>query len=651
MSGIVGIVNLGGAPVEPSLLERLTDFLTFRGPDARRIWLDGHIGFGHTALWTTFDAPRERQPCSLDGQVWITADARIDARADLIEQLAQRCGTSSLPPHVRVPPAGSHGQEPVLIPQPREKDGLATGRDLVAATDVELILLAYHVWGEDCVEHLLGDFAFAIWDGRKHRLFCARDHMGVKPFYYARIGNCVIFSNTLDCIRQHPAVSDKLNDLAIADFLLFGLNQDPFTTAFADIQRLPAAHTATWSNEEVQIRRYWTLPIDQPLRLPRPEDYTGRFRELLQVAVRDRLRTDRIAIFMSGGLDSSAMAAAACDLLRERPGSFSINAFTAVYVRAMPDRERYYAGLVASHLGIPIHFSARDDEILARSDRQLLVDTPEPVYDPSDHAHWVDYQRQVALEGRVLFYGEGPDNALRCDWRAHLASLRRERRYGRMLPDFLWHVFGHPRIPFVGRLTSWLKGYRKTNFPAWFNERFAGRLGLRGRWEEVQSGPPLLHPTRPRGYQAMSISLWQDFLESFDIANAETRSEVRHPYLDIRFIRFLLSVPAIPWCCNKYLSRRALRGVLPHQVIRRPKTPLAKDPSYERARRSGMPQVPVTDELLRYVNPQRVPQRVGKNVEAFRADMRSIGLAYWLRTLGQRKRPTSVEEEIYGTTR
>src|SRR5215472_19286110 len=105
MSGIVGIVNLDGAPVEPRLLERLTDFLTFRGPDARRTWLDGQVGFGHTALWTTFDARREHQPCSLDGQVWITADARIDARAGLVEQLAQRYRTGSLPRYVRVPSA------------------------------------------------------------------------------------------------------------------------------------------------------------------------------------------------------------------------------------------------------------------------------------------------------------------------------------------------------------------------------------------------------------------------------------------------------------------------------------------------------------------------------------------------------------------
>ena len=115
---------------------------------------------------------------------------------------------------------------------------MATGI-LASATDVELILRAYQVWGEDCVERLLGDFCFAIWDAPRRRLFCARDQMGVKPFFYAHLGSCFIFSNTLDCVRQHPAVSDRINDLAIADFLVYDMSQDPGATAFVDIRRLP----------------------------------------------------------------------------------------------------------------------------------------------------------------------------------------------------------------------------------------------------------------------------------------------------------------------------------------------------------------------------------------------------------------------------
>ena len=127
------------------------------------------------------------------------------------------------------------------------------------ANDAELILHAYHAWGDDCVNHLIGDFAFAIWDGRERRVFCARDHFGVKPFYYAQRRHFFVFSNTLTCVRLHPSVPDDLNDLAIADFLLFGVNRDASTTAFEGIARLPAAGALTLSATGARRSRYWAL--------------------------------------------------------------------------------------------------------------------------------------------------------------------------------------------------------------------------------------------------------------------------------------------------------------------------------------------------------------------------------------------------------
>jgi len=186
MSGFVGILNLDGAPVDRALLERMTQSLAFRGPDARHVWCQGPVGLGHALLQITNGTALEKQPAQLDGRLWITADARIDARTELIEKLK----------------AKSQAAGALALPTP----------------DAELILHAYDAWGEACVEHLLGDFSFAIWDAREKRLFCARDHFGVKPFYYAQVGSCLIFCNTLNCVRMHPGVSSRLNDLAIADF-------------------------------------------------------------------------------------------------------------------------------------------------------------------------------------------------------------------------------------------------------------------------------------------------------------------------------------------------------------------------------------------------------------------------------------------------
>src|SRR5919108_1869432 len=137
MSGIVGILNLDHAPIDGRLLRRMTEFMICQGPDAQEIWTQGHVGFGHALLKTTENSVHEHQPFTLDTRVWIVADARVDAQRDLIAKLE----------------ASDHK--------------INKGR-----TDVELVLRAYHVWGERCVEHLLGDFSFAIWDGPRGRLFC-----------------------------------------------------------------------------------------------------------------------------------------------------------------------------------------------------------------------------------------------------------------------------------------------------------------------------------------------------------------------------------------------------------------------------------------------------------------------------------------------
>src|SRR5260370_4836954 len=232
--------------------------------------MDGSIGLGHAMLRTTYESLGERQPASLDGRFWIAADARLDGRAGFIAEL-QRCGRG-------VPPS---------------------------AADSDLILHAYSTWGTPCVERLKGDFSFAIWDARNKHLFCARDHFGIKPFYYVQRGDLFLFSNTLNCVRTHPEASGELTDAALGDFLLFGLNCDNATTCFRDIQRLPPAHSLSISPDGLKIRRYWTPPTDRRNRYSRPEAYVENFRSLLKAAVADRLRLDRVGILLSGGLDSS----------------------------------------------------------------------------------------------------------------------------------------------------------------------------------------------------------------------------------------------------------------------------------------------------------------------------------------------------------
>ena len=337
MSGIVGIVNFDGAPVDRDLVTRMTESMVFRGPDALQILVERNVGFGHTMLRTTWEAEDEKQPLTLDGKIWLTADARIDGRAELTQKLGVSESTNN---------------------------------------DAELILRAYHSWKEQCIDHLIGDFAFAIWDSNEHRLFCARDHFGVKPLYYARTSaDCFIFSNTLNTLRLHPSVSDELHEPAIADYVLFGLNQDLASTTFRDIQRVPAGHTLSISKSSLTIRRYWQLTADNA-KDP-DKNCVEQFQQLLTTATKDRLRTSRIGISMSGGLDSTSLAAITQDLLRDDRRS-SIRACTNVYDSLFPDEERHYSELAANVLGIPLTQLAGDCYSLFDSDVANDLKQPEP---------------------------------------------------------------------------------------------------------------------------------------------------------------------------------------------------------------------------------------------------------------------------------
>ena len=415
MSGIVGILRLDRGPVDAQLLRKLTQSLVFRGPDAKAIWIDeldaGHVGLGHTLLKTTHEAEREHQPLSLDGNVWIVADARVDGRSNLKAKLQTHAGRT----------------------------------ELTDASDAELILRAYDVWDESCFEHLLGDFVFAIWDRRRQRLFCARDHMGVKPFYYAHIGPHFIFSNTLDCIRLHPAVSDRLNDLAILDFLLFDMNKDPGTTSFADIQRLPPAHTLECEQGKVSTRLYWTLPIAAPIYCSRPGECVERFRELLDTAVTDRLRTDSTGVLMSGGLDSTTVAASAQRVLRRDGAGGSLVAFTQVFDSLIPHEERHYAGLVAEALKIPIEFQSSDDFPLFDGADKPEYHEPEPTHSPWSGSS-MEQLRQLAARSSVALTGLGADPILSSRISVHFRQRLRKHQFGQTLYDATRYLSAEKRM-------------------------------------------------------------------------------------------------------------------------------------------------------------------------------------------------------------
>lgn len=541
MSGFAGIVNLDGAPVSERLAQNMAAAIAFRGPDATSAWCGRGATFTHALLRTTPEAASERQPLTLDGQVWIVGDARVDGRRDLAEALER---------------------EPAA---------------LLRAPDIELILRAYLRWGERCVEHLIGDFAFAVWDASRRRLFAARDHMGVKPLYFARLGSCVIFSNTLTCVRRHPLVSDCPNDVAIADFLLFDVNLNPSATAFADVSRLPPAHTLTAGDGGVTTARYWTVPIEEPLEYPRLRDYTDAFHSLLRTAVDDRLRGGGAGVFMSGGLDSPTLAATAHRLVRGRGDSCTVRAFAWVEDRHDEGRERRYATLAARHIGIPIDFREPDCEPVDWEWEQKPSAAPEPDASSWSGAARATYHQRAAAAGRVFLLGEGPDNLLYYEWRPYLRYLTSTARVSALVTAAARHLVTQRRVPLWNSRGVFSAtadaGVRpsESSFPRWLTSEFERRANLADRWRRPPAVEHPAHPLRPRAHASLYNPLWQTLFEGYDTERTGAHFEVRYPFVDVRMIRFMLAVPAIPWCRRKYLLRRAMRHELPAPIIARDK--------------------------------------------------------------------------------
>ncbi len=543
MSGFVGLLNLDGSPVDEALLGRLTDFLASRGPDAQKTWIHGQVGLGQALLQTAEDCRPEDQPLVAAGPVALAADARVDGRLDLLRRLETR-----------------------------------NPADLQDAPDGELLLRAYLAWGEECLAHLLGDFSFVLWDGRRGRLFCARDHLGIKPLYYARAGNSLLVSNTLNCLRRHPGVSNRLNELALADFLLFDYNQDPGATTFADIQRLPPAHSLIWESGRLTVRPYWSLPFPELLRYSRQQDYVDHFREVLDVAVTDRLRTRRPAVSMSGGMDSTTVAAAAVRALPRGSAPYDFRAYTVVCDHPVPDEERGYAGSAAARLGIPVFFQQVKDYQLYSGFRRNSYPLPEPVHAPL-YASWIDLVHLILPHSRVVLFGEGGD-ALTGYSPRYVYDLLRNGKLIRLAVEAgrcLQRVGCLPPVGFRTGLRRWLfPGKDNEVFPPWLSPASVARLELRSRWATYQKFSA--RPSHPRGeiHQQFACSYWQMLNDwYYETGALGIPLECRLPFFDLRLVTFMLALPPLPWCLNKTLFREAGRDLLPEEVRLRPKAGVA----------------------------------------------------------------------------
>ncbi|MDM5271356.1 asparagine synthase-related protein [Sulfurovum sp. zt1-1] len=537
MSGFITIYHTNGEPVDKQLIHSLTQTLKFRGPDQQNVWIDDNIGMGHALFKTTFEAEYENQPATIDNKVWITCSARIDDRENLVNKM-----------------------------------GMKHSLDLSSTPDSELILHAYKKWGEECLDHLLGDFAFVIWDKTQQKLFCARDHLGTRQLHYAYINNKIIISNSLNTIRQHPDISKELNDKAIAGFLLTGDYTliDKTISVYKDISTLAPTHKLTYKNKHIHIKAYWGIPDNLPLlRYKNDNDYIEHFLEIFKESVNDRIRTSKISILMSGGMDSTAIAAIA----KNSNSNVKIQAVTSIYETMVNDDEKYYADLVSKHLDIPIHFHLADDYQLF--DKGITTTRPLEILTPIQRN---DIQRILASYSRAYLTGDAGDCLLEYT-PFNSTSKRPVNLFHFILQIYKVTKFFH-MLPKGSGIKSVFNPYQKKKeqtykpnllvpYPSWLSSEFEQTFNVHHMWQNFQQWTP---SSSHRAQMQLTRFNWNsdDVLLNPDF----TLSEERDPYRDIRLIKYLFSLPSFPWFYKKYILRNSMSDFLPDEVIKRPKTPL-----------------------------------------------------------------------------
>ena len=287
MSAIVGLYYRDGRPVSRADVEHMSACLTAHGPDSAGCWQQNDMGLAQRQMVITAEDQFEQQPLlSHDGQLVLVSDARLDNRRELFAQL-------------RISPSESH-----TLP------------------DSALILRAYEYWGEDAPKHLLGDYAFGLWDGRQQTLFLARSPLGNRPLYYFHTHQAFAFATMPNGLFALPWVPRTLALEKLLDTETNG-------TIFQDIDKLPGGHWLRVSKDGLQTAPFWQLDLARRIYFKRDEEYIEAFQELLTNAVESRLRSlYPVGISMSGGLDSSTVAATAAPLLAKQ--GKSLLAFTEV---------------------------------------------------------------------------------------------------------------------------------------------------------------------------------------------------------------------------------------------------------------------------------------------------------------------------------
>jgi asparagine synthase (glutamine-hydrolysing) len=558
MSGIFGIFNQDGAPVRAGDLNAMASLLARRGPDGTGIWNGASVGLGHTLLATTPELVFERQPWRHAGSgCTITADVRLDNRPELLSAL-----------------------------------GLSDRAGITG--DAELIVAAYLAWGEDCLDRLLGDFAFAIWDPRRHRLFCARDQFGMRPLYYHHSpGRFLAFASEPRALLALPQVPYRINEGRIADFLVSQLEGiDKTSTFFEEVFRLPPAHALSVTPEGVRQWRYWALEPGPELRLATDQDYAEAFLEVFTEAVRCRLRSPGpVGSMLSGGMDSGSVTAIARGILAET-GQGPLATFSAVGPDPETCVETRTIHAALSMGGLDPHLVSCADLDPLMPELELLTWQLDDPFDSSMTLIRAIYLAAHAQGLKVLLDGVAGDTVL--SEGPHISRLLRAGHWWTALRETagqrlfwgngysVWSSLGRSaRTAFTpSLLRQWVKQHplhdrrrvQKNLRHSLIHPDFADRVDLAKRLRilDTQGDHTGLLASHARERAA---AIEHPYLtvgrERYDRVASAVAVEPRDPFLDRRVVAFCLSIPAgqkLQQGWPKAILRRAMAGKLPDAV-------------------------------------------------------------------------------------
>jgi len=561
MCGIAGILEFGhGARANAAALREMCRVITHRGPDDEGFYTDGSAGIGMRRL-SIVDVAGGHQPISNeDGTLWIVFNGEIYNHLALREQLIAR-GHRFSTPH----------------------------------SDTETIIHLYEEYGADCVQHLRGMFAFAIWNRNTKTLFIARDRLGIKPLYYQLTPERLLFGSEIKAVLAHGGIRPEFNRAALPEYLAFGYlsGEESF---YAGIRKLLPGHAMTIGPDgKAQIRQYWDLDTTKTHESRDESYYVQSYRELLEGAVNSHLMSDvPLGVFLSGGVDSSAVAALMTKLRREPVETFSVGYTEQTY------SELPFARTVSDH----IH--SRHQEVLV-SEQEFFASLPHLIWHEDEPIAWPSsvslyfVARLARARVTVVLTGEGADETLAgyTRYAFTLKNAAMDRAYRSVVPGFVRRGLRHS-VATSSLLGGTLRRKLEHTFLAkdgnsWSSFYFDNFFSAFGEVE--QNG--LLTPEFAR--EAAPGTAYKNVLDYWDHSSGEMLQrllytdvktylvellmkqdnmsmaasiESRVPFLDHVLVEFATRIPRevqVHGLAGKRILKKAVEDLLPHSILYRPK--------------------------------------------------------------------------------